>query len=178
MYDAYFSWLVSKVYSSIYTRRNTYKKLLKHLHNTEYIYDDHFNDYNRFADGMDLRCRFAEETGNDSSLICKPCSVLEMMVALSIRCEEEYMADMDKGDRTGTWFWEMVTSLGLSCVTDDIYINRFVTERIDDFLYRRYSYDGNGGLFYIEGSQKDLRQMEIWSQMCWYLDSILRRKEN
>ena len=43
----------------------------------------------------------------------RPCSVLEMMIALSMRCEEQIMDDPDIGNRTGQWFWDMIDNLGL-----------------------------------------------------------------
>lgn len=43
----------------------------------------------------------------------RPCSVLEMIIALAIRLEEHIMDDPDIGNRTGQWFWDMIVSLGL-----------------------------------------------------------------
>ena len=102
----------------------------------------------------------------------KPCSVLEMMVALSLRCEEEIMDDPNIGDRTRQWFWGMVVSLGLGAMHDDRFDKKYVDETIERFLKRKYEYDGRGGLFTIKDSNRDLREVEIWYQLCWYLDSI------
>ena len=52
-----------------------------------------------------LRYRFGREIKLPSGIISSeldnyPCSVLEMLIALSIRCEETIMTDEEYGDRT------------------------------------------------------------------------------
>jgi hypothetical protein len=101
-----------------------------------------------------------------------PCSVFEMMIALAIRCEENIMDDPSKGDRTGQWFWGMITNLGLGSMMDHRFNKIFVDDTIKRFLDRDYEPDGKGGLFRIRNTNKDLRTVEIWYQLCWYLDTI------
>ena len=76
------------------------------------------------------------------------------------------------GDRTGQWFWNMMSSLGLSSMSDDIYDRDYVEYAISRFLNREYEPNGKGGLFTIRDCEVDLRNVEIWTQMCWYLDTI------
>lgn len=83
------------------------------------------------------------------------------------------MADPDVGNRTSFWFMGMLQSLGLDGMDDMSFRKGQAKQIIDIFLLREYDSDGKGGLFYIEGCPNDLRQVEIWYQMCWYLDSIL-----
>ena len=40
-------------------------------------------------------------------------------------------------------------------------------------MNRTYSPDGDGGLFTVRNCDRDLRNVEIWIQMCWYLDTIV-----
>ena len=40
------------------------------------------------------------------------------------------------------------------------------------FNRREYSPDGRGGLFVVRNTSEDLRDVDIWSQLCWYLDNI------
>lgn len=47
--------------------------------------------------------------------------MLEMMIALAIRCEETIMDDPRYGNRTKQWFWNMMKSLGLSYMNDDCF---------------------------------------------------------
>jgi hypothetical protein len=135
-------------------------------------------DGNRADDGINMRRRFALYRGGDDSYdaiiseLDGPCSVLEMMVALAVRCEETIMDDPSKGDRTQQWFWGMITSLGLGSMTDDRFDEFYIDEAIEIFLNREYAPDGRGGLFTIRHCDVDLRRVEIWYQLCKYLDTL------
>lgn len=59
-------------------------------------------------------------------------SVLEMLIALSIRLEEHIMDDPEIGDRTGQWFWNMITNLGLGSMDD----RKFNENRVEDIVTR------------------------------------------
>jgi hypothetical protein len=91
-----------------------------------------------------------------------------MMVALAIRCEERIMNDPTKGDRTAQWFWGMVSSLGLSGMTDYNFDEWLTEEVIRRFLNREYDRDGKGGLFTIKRWNRDARDAEIWHQLLAY----------
>ena len=150
----------------------------KSLSKTDFYYTIPM-DGNREADGIDLRYRFGYENSYDESMIAaylddRPCSVLEMMIALAIRCEENIMDDPDIGDRTGQWFWSMIENLGLSDMDDAEYDELYVHRIVKRFLDRGYKKNGEGGLFTIHHSAgRDLRNVEIWYQMCWYLDELV-----
>ena len=170
--DEYFEWMCGLV-----GRKVHYRRLLAFLHCVDFTYTIPM-DSNRAEDGIGLRYRFGRERGyggaeTASSLDIRPCSVLEMMVALAIRCEEHIMGDPDIGDRTGQWFWGMVDSLGLSRMTDARFNAHLAGQEVRKFLSREYRRDGRGGLFWVRGCRRDLRTVEIWYQMCWYLDEIL-----
>lgn len=170
----YFEWLYDSVCRKRYAKDISFRKLLMHLHRTEFIYTIPM-DENRAENGLNLRYIFAcEYDGCDDadSYIEGPCSVLEMMVALAIRCEKEIMDDPRVGDRTGQWFWGMIVNLGLGSMLDDRYDRDYVTDILDRFLHREYEPDGTGGLFRIRNCTEDLRKVQIWHQLCWYLDSI------
>ena len=173
--DEYFEWLCSLVSKQRFAEDISYKKLFAQLHSTPFRYSIPL-DENRAEDGLDLRDRFATDNGFDegyfSEYLDGNCSMLELMIALAIRCEETIMLDGAYGDRTSQWFWGMVTSLGLGSMTDDAYDQDLVEESIETFLERKYRPDGRGGLFTIRGCDVDLRDVEIWTQLCWYLDSI------
>lgn len=177
----YFEWMCRLVYDKGYFNAPSYSRLLSHLHDLDFTYTIAM-DGNRAADGIDLRYRFGYENDCKSPIIATylddcPCSVLEMMIALALRCEEHIMNDYEIGDRTAKWFGEMIYSLGLENMQDDnMYDKEYVDHVIDIFLNREYDRNGAGGLFTIENSSEDLRTIEIWYQMCWYLDSILRKK--
>ena len=131
-------------------------------------------DENRVGDGLSLRNRFAWEQGlsrEDRDILesYRPCSVLEVMIALALRCEEEYMAKEDDEDPVGNWFEPMLWNLGLFRMNDSHYDPDIVADKLETFLSRRYSPDGLGGLFYIPGIQEDMRKIEIWQQLRMWL---------
>lgn len=174
--DEYFKWLVDLVCGNRFSEKISFDKLLAHLHDTEFTYSIPF-DENRAIDGIDLRYRFVAECGyRDNEVLALPdfCSILEMMIALSIRCEEYIMDDPMVGDRTSQWFWEMVTSLGLGSFYNDRYDPVTVNEILTRFLNRDYAPNGKGGLFTIRGyCSVDMRDIEIWRQLLRYLNSIV-----
>lgn len=176
--NLYFEWLYNFVCTGRYRKPISYRKLLMFLHDTEFICMLPM-DKNRAGDGVSLRYQFAdsctEEYHTDdilSFLDERPCSVLEMMVALAVRCENTIMDDPQVGDRTGQWFWGMINNLGLGAMIDSEFDKGRAKEAVDRLLYREYDPDGRGGLFRIRNCKDDLRNVEIWCQLCWYLDSI------
>ena len=136
----YFEWMCELVCSERYFDNLSYQKLLSYLHNRNFVYSIEL-DGNRAEDGIDLRYRFAYECGYDDSMInnClgdEPCSVLEMMIALAIHCEEHIMDDPDIGDRTAQWFWNMVENLGLSSMSDLCFNERRTDDIVDRIINR------------------------------------------
>lgn len=175
IYDQYFDWLCDMVdISSV-----SYNKLLQLLHRIKFRYVI-TKDRNRAEDGVDLRARFRNNT--DVNLTRndildwqdeEACSVLEMMIALALRAEEQIMDDPELGNRTTQWFWGMISSLGSSGMYDDNFDLFEARDIIERFLDREYSPDGQGGLFTIKNCDYDLRDIEIWTQLCWYLDKFV-----
>lgn len=175
--NRYFEWMYDKVVRGPLRHTKSYRKLFTYLHGVDfnYILD---MDGNRAEDGVDLRYRFAYEQDVDSRLVAsyldnRPCSVLEMMVALAIRCEEDIANDPEIGDRTNEWFWVMIGNLGLKYADDICYDEKQTAMIVDKFLNRKYARNGKGGLFCIPGIDKDLRSVEIWYQAMWYFDTFL-----
>lgn len=171
----YFEWMCQLVCDEKHSDYSSYRKLLSYLHNRDFTYSFEF-DGNRAEDGIDLRYRFAYEHHYDNTLVLNcldrgECSVLEMMVALALKCEE-YMDDPEFDNRTGRWFWDMMTSLGLDRMSNLYFDESRAEEIIDIFLNRDYAPNGKGGLFTIRRCGHDLREVEIWHQMCWYLNDI------
>ena len=167
--EQYFNWM----YDMVFTKRApSYVRLLSQ----EFTYNIRL-DGNRADDGLYLRYRFKQENhlravDVDRCLTGK-CSVLEMMVALCLRIEEDIMDDPVKGNRIHKWFHVMLKSLGLLDMDDAYFDERYADKVITRFLNREYEPNGAGGLFRIKDCPYDLRSVEIWYQMCWYFDSIL-----
>lgn len=172
----YMIWMMRMVSTKEY-RSNQYKKLFEKLYERQFQVINAF-DENRVMDGEALRYRFGDETGRmqpeiTESIDNRPCSVLELMIALASRCENQFAYDPQYGDRTGVWFWEMVKSLGLINMTDDQYNEEYTDYVIDRFISLDYKPNGEGGLFTIKDPKKDYRHVQIWYQMCEYLNQLL-----
>lgn len=174
--NAYFDWMYRLVCGDGYSKGRSYRKLFYLLHDTPFTYTIAM-DGNRYEDGVELRYRFANEQGHREAIIARylderPCSVLEMLIALSIRLEEHIMDDPEIGNRTGQWFWNMITNLGLGSMNDVRFDKDYSYNVIQRFLSRDYERDGKGGLFTVKYCRFDLRDVEIWYQACWYLDNL------
>lgn len=170
---AYFEWLCDKVSGLKPAVNASYSKLLLYLYQRDFYYSIAMDD-NRYADGVDLRYLFGYECGVCDRTISleidvKPCSILEMMIALAYRIEQSIMIDSEIGDRTGKWFWEMVLNLGLGQMTDAHFDERRVSDICDRFLDRKYEANGKGGLFSLHHRNEDMRDIDIWYQAMWYL---------
>lgn len=174
----YFDWLCEIVCGRRYSEQISYTNLLTYLHNIEFRYS-HPMDENLVGHGVNLRYRFAllhvpiEETSGITHALDAPCSVLEMMIALAIECEETIMDDPCFGNRTAQWFWGMVSSLGLGGMYNNRFDIRYVERVVETFLDRNYEPDGRGGLFTVKHFDRDMRSMDIWWQACAYLNSII-----
>ena len=175
--NGYFEWLFEIVCGMRFGGEVSFRKLITYLHNVEFRYVI-AKDENRAREGQNLRHRFAITQVPEIpeyvvlDILDGPCSVLEMMVALAIYAEEHVMVNPQIGDRTGQWFWNMVVSLGLGSQTDNRFDRRLVNDILDRFLDRKYSPNGQGGLFTIRNCNRDLRKVEIFHQLCWYLGTI------
>lgn len=176
--DKYFNWMYDLVCNEKYNRKLSYRKLLRYLHDIQFTYIFEL-DSNRAEDGIDFRYRFGYEFGIERDVIWRtidngrPCSVLEMMIALAFRVEEHIMDDSQYGDRTGQWFWSMIVSLGLGTMSDQHFDEIYVEDVIYRFLNREYASNGKGGLFTIDNYNEDLRDVEIWTQCMWYLNEVI-----
>lgn len=174
MKSDYFEWMYDLMCKGRFSKSISYRQLFTFLHDTEFVYFVP-HDENRAEDGISLRYRYCLTHDCEDLEYCLsgPCSVLEMMVALAIRCEETIMSDPMLGDRTAQWFWGMMTSLGLSSMNDHSYNEWLVNDVITRFLNREYDYDGKGGLFTIRDWDRDARDAEIWYQLLAYLNTLV-----
>lgn len=149
-----------------------YERLLDYLSGKKFTWlVDH--DDNRAEDGFALRWKFASEYDADDNFwigrLPVRCSVLEMMIALSMRIED-VIFDPDLGERTALWFWQMVENMGLKDMTNAEFDRVFCDIVVDQMLDRRYCRNGKGGLFRCKNPVIDMRNTEIWYQMNVWLE--------
>lgn len=173
--NRYFSWLCHLIDADECFHFRYYEKLLTYMDSVEFTYIIPM-DANRAGDGVNLRYHYKyrqklEDVAFDI-FDNKPCSVLEALVGLAVRCESQIMAEPEYGDRTPKWFWDMIENLGLIDMDDDNFDYEYVVYIIQRFLNREYEPDGTGGLFTIPDCEHDLRDVEIWYQLNWYLSDI------
>lgn len=173
----YFLWMCQIVDTDRKIHVGSYRSLLEKLNNIDF-YAILPMDENRADDGIELRYRFGRDCGYPASMIASmldvaPCSVLEMMVALALRGEHHVAEDTIYGDRTGRWFWSMIKSMALTDQCDDMFDPAVVQDSVHRMLERNYAANGRGGLFTLQNPREDLRHVEIWYQMMWYLSEVL-----
>lgn len=174
----YMDWMYDTICHEKFSSEISYKKLFEYLHSREFIYFIS-GDENRYDDGIYLRYSFfhfkkipEEDFPKMFEELSGPCSVLEMIIALSLKCEQLIMYDSEKGNRTQVWFWRMIISMGLSSFSDENFDISKVKEIVDRFLYRKYEPNGKGSLFSIRDCDEDMRKKEIWYQMNKFLLTI------
>lgn len=165
--DQYLSWLYAQVASVRQRDRSrAYWGLLRQLYVTEFVWFVP-NDDNRVEDGRDLRSEFFEKKRIDEREVdwaYLPCSMLEMLIALSRRIAFE--AEGKPSD----WFWHMLKNVGLSGFTD---ASPGTYDEIDTvvscIIWRTYDPDGHGGLFPLDDAREDQRKVELLYQLSAYL---------
>lgn len=162
--DNYLNWLEGIVCDEDH---QDYKNLLYFLYNTEFIWSVK-KDENRAEDGIHLRNVFEDQFGYSGRRLGDPCSVLEMMISLSVRCSEDILWDGET-NWTPFIFWSMIDNLGLIDSIDSNWNQYFVEAKIGIFLERKYENDGSGSLFRLGPKKSQIpnnfKKLEIWYQM-------------
>ena len=135
-------------------------------------------DENRAEDGKYLRYLYSLECSDKGvssdeieEYLAGPCSVMEFLVGLARRIEDDIMYDADAENRTNVWFWEMVKNLGLDKYDDEHYSAIEIDDIVNRFMSRKYSKNGDGNVFKIGHKSGPNywdtfpNNMEIWSQV-------------
>lgn len=156
-----------------------YENLFELLQNIEFTWLIE-RDENRAGDGLELRDDYEfsiDITDSDNLLVedfmnC-PCSVLEMLIGLAIRVDEEYLGD-PADPHPEDFFWEMIKNLDLDCFTNRILQKRsnvdVLQARIRIWLKRRFAKNGLGSPFPVYNDDRNQRDLEIWDQMNSYIN--------
>ena len=101
-----------------------------------------------------------------------PVSFLELMISLAMRIDLDFMREINGIDNTRIYFWILVRNLGLLEYDDehwgeDAIIS--IVSRLNIVQDRKYDFDGKGGLFPLENSEVDQRNVQIWNQLCQFV---------
>lgn len=173
----YFDWLVRRVCTV--DEKAEYSLLLMHLHDTTFVSFDEFDD-NLVENSMDLRDEFlkSSRTGLKYYEIYGgfefECTILELLVYLSVKIEDEIMTNDDFGERYSVWFWTMIDNLGLKFAKNSYYDEEKVCQILENFIEKRYKRNGKGGLFVINSSKIDAKELDIWSQAMSFLTKFVK----
>lgn len=171
-YDGYFLWLCSLVNADM-TR---YSELLWTLHEMDFVWILEL-DESRSVDGLDLRREYFELCPDEDWIIVleKGCSVLEMLIALARRIEG-VLGDINTGDRTRVWFWEMLRNLGLKPYSNiRLEYDEDGSELMDvqlilsKWMNREFDIDGTGSIFPLMNPVHNQLERSIVYQMYDYL---------
>lgn len=175
--DRYLKWLCGLV--GLHNRRGlSYWMLARKLHSIPYrVTLD--GDRDREYDGRNLRYIFSHQCcpgrpGQTMHSLNGPCSVLEMLVAFSMRIDD-WLNGGDDAKRQ-QWFFQMLYNLniewchdGACCSVDGRIFAEDVENRIDIWMDRRHHWDGTGGLFPLKRAEIDQRKVILWYQLQSYL---------
>ena len=171
----YFQWLYSMIGPvSDKNPNHTHFMLAEQLHKRIFQWRVP-NDDNRAMDGIYLRDEFCDFIGTwgECGRPFLKCSMLEMLISLSRRAAFEADDLSNNPHAVGEWFWRMLENLNIKKYTDEIFLGEeateIVNEAISDVIYRRYGYDGRGGLFPLEHPREDQRTIELGYQLSAYL---------
>lgn len=175
--DDYLNWIKWTILPDDIYDPFRYKTLIHKLFQIPYTYDN-LMDVNREVDGRNLRYRFGREKGLfdktiEANLAFLSCSVLDVMVALSIRTYEELTKDFPEPIAASRVFWMMIENMHLIGQTDDEFDEKFVEKRVQIMLSHEFEPNGDGGLFKVDGP-KDMRTGELWYQMQWWANGVYR----
>lgn len=169
-HDEYLQWIKGIIKDPRGWMLPVHVKLIDKLYTTEFLVQDE-NDRPRENDGYDLRWRFIWDKYYPMHYdVVVPniregkCSILEMMVALSLRMDENFEIPVSD------IFWIMVKNMGLLGETDNVYDDENVVEILDKFNNRMYEPNGHGSLFYIRDTDEDMRNISIWDQLCRWVN--------
>lgn len=168
----YFQWLTSQIELPT-DNRHTYNDLFTRMYETEFVWHIPHDD-DRVQDGLDLRSQFMHQTQRKRSsdldaIIHKGASVLEVLIALSIRVA------FTAGGHAPSWAWTLIENLNLDQASDPLTAGKAnrVEEILERLIWRTYQRDGQGGFFPIEGwVDPDQTKIDIWSQMNIYVNEI------
>lgn len=157
--ESYFQWLEDMIQGDL---------VLDWEIHQHYFYSPIRMDENRDSDGLYLRQTYFDTTGRQAHDDSPHASVFEVLVALALRCEENsgYIRNADQ------WYWMFIDNMGLS-----YFIGRNMDEYADAIdnhirvtLNHEYDYNGeHGGLFPMKEPPCDLRTIELWYQMQYWI---------
>ena len=167
-YLRYFDWLKSIILP--YPGYNHYDLLVEKLFFIKFS-PVIKRDENRADDGLYMRNDYKYYTDNNDAIFeYRPCSILEMLIALSGRMDGGVdICVVNNKLESAAWFWRFIENLGLDKFDNSHYDESRIEIICQKFVERDYDFNGDGGLFPLKNPTEDQRYIEIWSQAQAYL---------
>lgn len=173
-YPDYFCWLCEMICVDGRYTDEAYWVLAKTLWDTDYTWVLDYDD-DRAKRGVYLRYLYECDGGTDG--YDGPCTVLEVLVALA-QDMNNVLDELDGEDRITMYFWEMIENLGLSKYSDDTFgadpeldklYHSDMDQILEDWMDRRFDYDGTGSPFPLRHPKRDQRGVDLWYQCNAYM---------
>ena len=172
----YFTWLVDFI-DPDHLIGEDYQPVIVKLFFTNFRWKKGFiDDRNRAADGLEFRREFVREFyyGEvNERFFVRPCSCLEMLIALTKRIEDGISSVTTK-ENMAKWFWIFMVNLGLDPDDSRVYDSEYVENVIEKWLDREYDPTENGNIFTSFSREIDFRKEPIAVQMNVFLNENLK----
>jgi hypothetical protein len=163
----YLNWLVNRL--NVVPHKN-YGVLLRELHRWEFWSNVPY-DEDRGADGIAIRHTWVDEVGYKGDISFGPPRILETIVGIALRIEDRIFG----GPWADDWdykriFWDLINNLGLTEYDGILTSSEYdqVATLLGNFL-GKVSRDSFPNIFVFSVTPKNLRKMNLWSQMGLYI---------
>lgn len=172
----YHNWIISLVDSEDHYLAREYSQLMGFLDDYSFKWVLKL-DEDRAKDGIQLRKEYDfEYSRGDISIYDElfdvPCSVLEMLVALSLRCYDEFLSGFDvKKVTPHKVFLHILTSLDLFSETNNRFSYEKCVKNVKSFIEKLHVNGRYLTVFKIDPKVANPHKMELWWQMQRYIDS-------
>lgn len=167
--DLYLQYLYESVGLPRRGRDRTYWALIRQMYSTEFTWRM-TKDRSRADDGKAIRWEFVEAAGLpkvEANWLYRPCTFLEMMIAVARRLSTL------TSENAAWWFSQLLFNTSFSVFNDEHYDGQSETiaGMMDTIIWRRYTPNGEGGLFPLRNPAEDQRNVEIWYQLnAWLIE--------
>lgn len=142
-----------------------YTRIFKILHDITFEYSLE-RDENRVGDALELlRYNYKippEYISYEDEFIENPVSVFEVLVALSIRIEDDIIGD-PSDPKPDIFFMDMIRNLEAVGLDDNI------CNVVNNWMLRKFRPNGYGSPFPVVNDIRDQRELEIWDQANAYI---------
>lgn len=132
------------------------------------------NDCDRAEDGLNLRREFECIIGARISDV-SPCSMLEMLVAVSIRTAE-LMYEGEEDDTPGDYFWIFLGYLGLDKMRNRSDFRRCQRQIVNICATFMDENCQNVDIVDVKHKPKNWSNLEIWKRINWFLTENYYKK--